>query len=142
MRPIRSQNLVEINLDEFVEKPIDGRAPGKTHPRTHLNKWGTVLISKDFVKDDEFILQIADDSMNGIGLNDGDFVVVREHPHINQGDIIAAVIDGEYTIKRFYSGNDKVQLIPENPNIEAMIFDKEDVKIIGKVMYSSAIQRH
>lgn len=68
------------------------------------------------------------------GILDGDYVVVRRQPDARDGEIIAALIDGEEaTVKRLRREAGKVVLVPENPALEPMVFS-DGVEIIGKVV--------
>lgn len=81
-----------------------------------------------------FMLEIKGDSMIDAGILHGDYVVIRRQDHARDGEIIAALIDGEEaTVKRFRREGDKVLLISENPAYEPMVFDR-DLAIIGKVV--------
>jgi repressor LexA len=81
-----------------------------------------------------FMLEIKGDSMVDAGILDGDYVVIRRQDHARDGEIIAALVDGEEaTVKRLRRENGKVVLIAENPAYEPMVFDR-DVAIIGKVV--------
>ncbi|HVR32311.1 MAG TPA: transcriptional repressor LexA [Acidimicrobiia bacterium] len=81
-----------------------------------------------------FMLEVRGDSMIDAGIFDGDYVVVRRQDHAMDGEIIAALIDGEEaTVKRLRRAGGKVMLISENPAYEPMIFER-DVNVIGKVV--------
>ena len=66
------------------------------------------------------------------GINDGDYVVVKEQPVANNGDIVVALIDDGATVKRFYREKDYVRLQPENSSMEPII--TRDCSIAGKVV--------
>lgn len=84
--------------------------------------------------DPVFMLEVRGDSMIDAGILDGDYVVIRRQPDARDGEIIAALIDGEEaTVKRLKRENGKVLLISENPAYEPMVFTR-DVEIIGKVV--------
>ena len=84
--------------------------------------------------DPVFMLEVRGDSMIDAGILDGDYVVIRRQPDARDGEIIAALVDGEEaTVKRFKRENGKVLLISENPAYEPMVFTR-DVEIIGKVV--------
>lgn len=84
--------------------------------------------------DPVFMLEVRGDSMIDAGILDGDYVVIRRQPDARDGEIIAALIDGEEaTVKRLKRENGKVLLISENPSYEPMVFTR-DVEIIGKVV--------
>lgn len=79
-----------------------------------------------------FMLSVKGDSMIDAGIHDGDFVIVRQQPSASKGDIVAALIDDEATVKRFERRRDRIVLIPENATMSEMVFD--DVDILGKVI--------
>jgi repressor LexA len=79
-----------------------------------------------------FMLTIRGDSMIEAGILDGDYVVVREQPSANNGDIVVALLEDEATVKTFYREPDRIRLQPENPAM-APIY-ATDVQILGKVI--------
>jgi repressor LexA len=88
-----------------------------------------------------FRLRVRGDSMIDAAIADGDMVVVRQQAHAENGDIVAAMIDGETTIKTFRQVEGKVWLIPHNPAYEPIPWpvpsedaDVEDATILGKVV--------
>jgi len=90
----------------------------------------TELVGNDPV----FMLRVHGDSMIGAGIFDGDFVVVRRQPEARNGEIVAALIDGEEaTVKRFRREADRVVLLAENPAYEPIVL-RGGVEIIGKVV--------
>jgi repressor LexA len=81
-----------------------------------------------------FLLKVRGDSMIGAGILDGDYVVVRSQNVAENGEIVAALVDGEEaTVKRFSRRNGHVVLIPENPAYDEMTFT-EGVQVLGKVV--------
>lgn len=81
-----------------------------------------------------FMLQVRGDSMIEAGIFDGDYVVVRSQNTAENGQIVAALVDGEEaTVKRFARRNGTVVLIPENPAYEEMVFS-DGVEILGRVV--------
>jgi repressor LexA len=83
-----------------------------------------------------FMLRVRGDSMIDAGIFDGDFVVVRQQPEANNGDVVVAGInDGEATVKTFSRKSGRVVLTPANTAYEPMVFDAPDeVTIFGKVV--------
>ena len=77
-----------------------------------------------------FMLRASGDSMINAGINDGDFVVIRQQETASNGDIVVALIDNEVTLKRFYVDlkNHKIRLHPENDNYADMCFDNVTVQ--------------
>jgi repressor LexA len=79
--------------------------------------------------------------MINAAITDGDIVVVRQQSHAQNGDIVAAIIDGETTVKTFKRVGGKVSLIPHNLAYEPIPWpspcedtDIEDAAILGKVV--------
>ena len=90
----------------------------------------TELVGTDPV----FMLRIRGDSMMNVGIYDRDYVVVQKQSTARNGDIVAALVDGEEaTVKRFERTDTGVVLHPENDAYEPMVFTK-DVEILGVVV--------
>ncbi|HEX9694830.1 MAG TPA: transcriptional repressor LexA [Actinomycetota bacterium] len=80
-----------------------------------------------------FALRVQGDSMIDAGILDADLVIVRQQPDALDGEIVAALVDGEEaTVKRLQRKRGKVQLIAENPAYEPLTPD--EVSILGKVV--------
>ena len=83
---------------------------------------------------DLFALRVKGSSMIGAGIYDGDIVIVEQTPYAENGRIVAAMIDGEATVKRFYKESGHYRLQPENPAMDPIIVDH--VEILGRVVSS------
>jgi repressor LexA len=79
-----------------------------------------------------FLLKVAGDSMNDAAIADNDWVVVRQQPTADNGEIVAAMIDGEATVKTFKRRDGHVWLLPHNDAYEPIPGD--DATILGKVV--------
>jgi len=79
-----------------------------------------------------FLLQVTGDSMIDAAIMDGDWVVVRQQPVAENGDIVAAMIDGEATVKTFKRTRGQVWLMPHNPAYDPI--PGNDAAILGKVV--------
>jgi repressor LexA len=79
-----------------------------------------------------FLLKVAGDSMVDAAITDGDWVVVRQQPVADNGEIVAAMIDGEATVKTFKRKDGRVWLLPHNPDYEPI--PGEDATVLGKVV--------
>ena len=104
--------FAEENISEYVpvSKHIMGRAEG------------------------QFILKVRGDSMSGDHIVDGDMLIVKIQDTAENGDIIAALLNDEAVVKRFYRRSDgTVELISSNPLYEPIVV-KDDIKIQGKVI--------
>jgi len=86
--------------------------------------------------------------MLGAGICDGDKVVVDKALKAKHKDIVVAVVDSEYTIKRLYQLRGRVELQAENPNYQAITFKEgSELQIWGVVVgvvrkYSNASTRY
>ena len=82
-----------------------------------------------------FMLRVRGESMLEAGILDGDYVVVRQQPTAEPGEIVVAGIPGEEaTVKTFLRRRAKIVLRPENPSMDEMVFEPDDVTIYGKVV--------
>lgn len=79
-----------------------------------------------------FVLKVKGNSMINAGILNGDYVVVREQNTAENGEIVAALLEDEATVKTFYKEKNAVRLQPENPEFTPII--SKDVKILGKVI--------
>ena len=79
-----------------------------------------------------FALRVQGDSMQKIGIMNGDIVVVRSRPSAENGQIVVAMINDEATVKRFYKINGHFELHPENDSYSPIIAD--EVTILGLVV--------
>ncbi len=126
--------LVDIQRD-IIEIPIFGRVAAGAPLLASQNIEGTLPIPTRMVNNHEcFALRIIGSSMIGAGILEGDFVIVRRQANADPGDIIVALVDDEATVKRFFIDGKHVRLQPENPAIEPILFDTNDVMILGKVI--------
>ncbi|WP_265444461.1 transcriptional repressor LexA [Flexivirga meconopsidis] len=80
---------------------------------------------------DLFLLKVVGDSMVDAAICDGDWVVVRQQPTASNGEIVAAMLDNEATVKTFKRTRGKVWLLPHNEAYEPI--DGDDATILGKV---------
>ena len=78
-----------------------------------------------------FILRTYGDSMIDVGIKENDFIVVRQQNTANDGDIVAALVNGESTLKRIYHKGSKVVLHPENKTMKDSVVNAEDCIIQG-----------
>ena len=81
---------------------------------------------------DVFMLEVKGDSMIDAAICNGDWVVVRQQPTANAGEIVAAMIDGEATVKSYRQRDGHVWLMPANPAFDPIPGD--DATIMGRVV--------
>ncbi len=79
-----------------------------------------------------FLLKVVGESMVDAAICDGDWVVVRQQNVADNGDIVAAMIEGEATVKTFKRTGKNVWLMPHNPLFEPI--PGNDAQILGKVV--------
>jgi repressor LexA len=79
-----------------------------------------------------FLLQVKGDSMLDAAICDGDWVVVRQQPTADGGDIVAAMLDGEATVKTYRLRDGHVWLMPQNSAFEPIAGDT--ATILGRVV--------
>ncbi|MBR3953669.1 MAG: helix-turn-helix domain-containing protein [Oscillospiraceae bacterium] len=86
----------------------------------------------------DFALTCKGDSMIGARILDGDIVLIRQQPDVDDGEIAAVLIDSEATLKRVHKKAGCLILNPANPSYEPIVITGEelaDVRIIGKAVY-------
>lgn len=85
---------------------------------------------------DVFALRVRGDSMIQAHIADGDLVLVRKQESAAAGDIVAAMIDQEATVKRFATEGGAVVLKPEHPTMKPIVVDPQraEFRILGKVI--------
>ena len=79
-----------------------------------------------------FMLKVVGDSMVDAAIADGDWVVVRQQPNAENGDIVAAMIDGEATVKTYKRRDGKVWLLPHNQAYQPIPGD--NAVVLGRVV--------
>jgi repressor LexA len=84
--------------------------------------------------DNAFLLRVRGDSMIGDGILPHDLVVIRPQRTGNHGDLVAALLGDEATIKRLHFGTEGVRLMASNPAYEPIPINREDASIIGRVV--------
>ena len=80
---------------------------------------------------DLFMLKVVGDSMIDAAICDGDFVVIRSQKDANKGEIVAAMIDGEATVKTFSKKSGQIWLLPANDSYQPI--DGNQAEILGVV---------
>ena len=95
-----------------------------------------------------FFLRVQGDSMQGAGIYDGDLLVVDRSLNAKSGQVVIAIIDGEFTVKRLQKRGGVTWLKAENPNYQAITFNEgSELQIWGVVVgvvrkYSNASSRY
>lgn len=84
--------------------------------------------------DDVFALRVKGDSMIGDHILDGDTIVIRSQASAENGEVVAALINDEATVKRLDITSQPPRLLPSNPNFEPIELTQDNVRILGKVV--------
>jgi len=92
----------------------------------------TMSLPAEIADDSTFILRVRGESMIEVGIMDGDFVVVRQQPTADNGDIVVAMLGDDATVKTYYREQDRIRLQPENSSMEPIY--AVEVAILGKVV--------
>jgi repressor LexA len=115
--------------------PIVGAIACGTPILAEENIESYLTISGSFLGAGEhFVLIAQGDSMINVGIEDGDYVIIKKQNVANEGQIVVALIDNEEaTLKRFYNDKrrKKIRLHPENNNLKDMFYVYESVNIQG-----------
>lgn len=116
-----------------VHLPLVGQVAAGVPILAEENIEDTITLPVEIVGDSaSFLLSVHGDSMIEAGINDGDYLVVKEQNVARNGEIVVALIDDGATVKRFYREADHIRLQPENSSMEPII--TRDCSIVGKVV--------
>lgn len=131
-RPPRGTSRIDDNPD-VVAVPLVGRIAAGGPALAEQLIEDVVPLPRQLVGEGTlFLLQVKGDSMVGAAICDGDWVVVRQQPVAENGDIVAAMIDGEATVKTFKRRGAHIWLMPHNPQYEPIPGD--EATILGRVV--------
>ena len=148
---IRKSDLIEDKSEASIIEKIGGIPYNPTHriPILGYISAGLPLYAEEHIEgytftelnggNEYFALRVKGDSMNAIRIFDGDILLVRRQPVVENGEIAVVMVDGENaTVKRFYQNDNTVTLMPQSNNPQHMpqIYNLKDtdIKIIGKVV--------
>ena len=134
----RSRTIEVIeNSDEDMEithVPILGDVAAGRPLFAEENFDGEVSVPHQHIGNGEhFALNIQGDSMQDVGIINGDIVVINCQEYADNGDIVVALIDEAVTLKRFYREKNRIMLKAENRSYPPIY--SQDVKILGKLAY-------
>ncbi|RIK82253.1 repressor LexA [candidate division KSB1 bacterium] len=119
------------------EVPLVGTVPCGSPVLAEENIEAKIQVSEKLARPPHsyFILKARGDSMNAVGINDGDLVLVRQQPTASNGDYVVALVDGEATIKEFRQQKGIVLLKPRSTSkMHKPIVVTDDLHIQGVVV--------
>lgn len=128
---IINRELCADDRDDFENIPILGEVAAGRRILSEENYMGNVRVHYSMIKKQKpyFALIVRGDSMIGAGVLDGDTVIIEKSETAKNGDIVVAMIDEGYTLKRFFRNNTTIKLKSENPAYYPIYCN--DVHIIG-----------
>ncbi len=122
-----------IPLGDAAMVPLVGRIAAGVPITADQNVDEVVPLPRTLVgKGDLFMLKVVGESMIDAAICDGDFVVVRAQKTAENGEIVAALLDGEATVKTFRQRDGHTWLLPQNTAFEPILGDHAEV--MGKVV--------
>lgn len=120
-------------FENIVSLPVVGDVAAGIPILAEENITNTISLPVEIVGDSaSFLLSVHGDSMIEAGINDGDYIVVKEQATANNGDIVVALIEDGATVKRFYKEADHIRLQPENSSMNPILVT--ECSIVGKVV--------
>ena len=132
----RAIEVVESDSNVIADRsrqiPLVGRiaAGGPILAQQHIEE--TFPLPESIVGSGElFMLKVVGDSMIEAAICDGDYVVIRSQKTCEKGEIVAAMIDGEATVKTFSRKDGHIWLLPANSAFQPI--NGDDCEILGKV---------
>jgi repressor LexA len=151
---LERHGLIRRNRGRYRSIEVIGDDATRVHPRDVMNvpvlgrvTAGTPALAEQSFDEylpmarkligekDAFFLRVEGDSMINAGISDGDLVLVERQESADSGDIVAALIEDEATVKRFQVREGKPTLVPENPAYNPQPLPPNG-KILGKVLLS------
>ena len=128
------RGIMPVNAAFGIKMPILGRIAAGKPILAIENIEGHILLDPSIAPPGKTILlRVAGDSMINAGIRNNDLLVVRLQAHAENGEIIAARVNDEVTVKRFKRKKNAILLQPENPAYTAITIGAGDAfEIIGK----------
>ena len=122
---------------DVVHVPVVGRVAAGSPVLATENVVGSIPVSSKVARGDGFFfLRVQGDSMVDAAILDGDLVLVRPQPFVEQGRIAVVMVDDEATVKRFYREDGAVRLAAENPDYSDIVVPEGggEVRVLGRVV--------
>jgi repressor LexA len=126
-------DAVRVSDDDIVNVSLVGRIAAGVPITAEQNVEAVFPLPRQVVGNGNvFMLKVQGDSMIDAAICDGDYVVVREQQTAENGDIVAAMLNDEATVKVFKQRDGKTWLLPRNSAYEPI--DGDYAKVLGKVV--------
>jgi repressor LexA len=128
--------FAEEKISDLVKVPIVGRISCGNGSLAYEEIEGYEPTPKEWVSGGEhFYLRAKGDSMSGARINDGDLLLIRKQPDVENGEIAAVLINNseEAVLKRVYKNGEQIVLQSENPAYPPIFSPPENIRILGKL---------
>ncbi len=113
-REVREPACVDLSLQQLIDVPLLGSIAAGGPILVEESMEDVVPLPRQLVGGGTlFLLKVVGDSMLGAAIKDGDLVVVRQQHEAQNGDIVAAMIDGEVTVKTWHRRDEHAWLMPQ-----------------------------
>jgi repressor LexA len=138
----RSSRTMEIvhEKDErvkspFLEIPILGEVAAGLGILSEENHNGCLPVHRSMLKKNKkyFAVKVRGDSMEGIGVMDGDMAVIEKHETAQNGDVVVAMINEGYVLKKFYKQKSNIKLVSANTKYHPIY--SSDIRILGHLAF-------
>jgi DNA polymerase V len=132
--PIPLQSMQPFTLDLFNSSVCAGfPSPAADHAQTRIDLNDHLLRNREAT----YLFRVSGDSMEGIGIYDGDTIIVDRSIEAKHNHVILAVIDDEFTLKRLYKRGKVIKLIAENPLYAPIEFkDHQEMSVWGVATFN------
>ena len=129
-RPHKGKRMVLT----LIESPVPAGFPAPTDDIKDRIDLNAHLVRRP---ESTYLLRVQGDSMIDEGIFNGDMLVVDRSIEPASGNIVIAVVNGEFTVKKLYRNGPKVELLPANPRCKKITFSEgEELEIWGVVTNS------
>jgi len=130
---VKSASDLESSL---ADVPLVGQVAAGQPVLAPENIQGHVQVDRAIVKSGtHFALKVKGTSMTDAGIKSGDVVIVRQQVLADHRDIVVVLLNNESTLKRLYSRDGAVKLLPENQRLRPIeVKVEDDFRIVGKVV--------
>jgi len=126
-----------VSSTAAADLPLMGRIAAGVPIEAIAHASRNVSVPGDMVdaRGNHYALEVKGDSMIGVGINDGDVVVIRETDVADNGDIVVALVEEqEATLKKFYRKGSTVALEAANPAYETRMLPEDKVRVQGRLV--------
>ncbi|MDH5717855.1 MAG: transcriptional repressor LexA [Spirochaetia bacterium] len=142
---LKNKHNSQVSLSDLMKEvtivPLVGRIAAGVPILAEENIESHLTFPKSFLpaESDMFALVVSGDSMQDADISDGDIAIVKKikdyNTEIKNGDIVAAMIDNEVTLKTFYKKNKNFELHPQNKKYKIIILNpKDNPQILAKLV--------